>query len=74
MSTSTAPGVRYTERPFDEHIVQAVIDGKGGYLSPANRHEAIRRLVAAGHSRRSVARYLGCSIETVHRAAKGIVP
>jgi DNA-binding NarL/FixJ family response regulator len=65
--------VKYTQREIDEEAVQTVVAGGRAYLSPASRHEAIRRLARMGKPRPEIAVQLRCSVETVDRAAKGIL-
>lgn len=60
----------YTRSPFSPARVREVLTGGRPDLTPADRHEAIRRLTKRGMGKHAIAARLGCSIRTVDRAKK----
>lgn len=64
----------YTTRPYDEGAVVDILTGGQPWpITPADRHEAIRRLFARGYEYEAIARRVRCSVKTVQRAVK-VVP
>ncbi len=62
----------YSTRPHNEDAVVDLLAGGRPVLTPADRHEAIRRLFARGCREESIAARVGCSVATVQRAVKAV--
>ena len=57
----------YVNRPYDERSVRDAISGNPDFISPADRYQAIRRLIQHGVGDARIAVTLRCSPRTVRR-------
>ena len=63
----------YSARPHNEDtVIDLLTGGQPWPVSPADRHEAIRRLFARGYDNGAIAVRLRCSTTTVRRAVRAV--